>query len=162
MTESNKSVLFVCHCNICRSPIAEAVFLDLLQKRNVLDKWKVDSAGTCDCSVGGGPEERAVETLKKNGITNYQHTVREVTLSDFCEFDYIFGMDEDNIRHLKWLQERSGSDGAKAKVDFLGSYDPNGSNTIIADPVDLDGMEPFDRVFDQCLRYCTEFLEQNP
>ncbi|KAI1705701.1 low molecular weight phosphotyrosine protein phosphatase domain-containing protein [Ditylenchus destructor] len=161
MSEPNKSVLFVCHYNICRSPIAEAVFLDLLQKHNLLDEWKVDSAGPCDCSVGSGPEERAVETLKKNGITNYQHTAREVSLSDFREFDYIFGMDEDNVRHLKWLQERSGSAGARAKVDFLGSYDPNGCNTIIADPVDLEGMEPFDRVFKQCLRFCTAFLEQN-
>ncbi|KAI1703972.1 low molecular weight phosphotyrosine protein phosphatase domain-containing protein [Ditylenchus destructor] len=160
MSGAKKSVLFICLGNICRSPIAEAVFLDLLEKRNILDKWRVDSAATCDYHVGSGPESRAVSTLKKNGITTYQHVVREVTPADFGEFDFVFGMDENNIRDLKDVQKRAGNAGTKARVELLGDYDPEGVK-IIVDPYYLKGTEAFDRVYEQCVRCCTAFLDQN-
>ncbi|KAI1693126.1 low molecular weight phosphotyrosine protein phosphatase domain-containing protein [Ditylenchus destructor] len=85
------------HSNVCRSPMAEAVFLDLLEKRNLLDKWRVDSAAACNFHVGSVPDARTMSTLKNNGITSYQHVSRQVTPADFCEFDFVFGMDEKNI-----------------------------------------------------------------
>ena len=58
------SVLFVCWGNICRSPIAEAVFNKLINDRGIADRWTVDSAGTGEWNIGDLPDPRALETLR--------------------------------------------------------------------------------------------------
>ena len=59
------SVLFVCWGNICRSPIAEAVFNKVLNERGIADRWTVDSAGTGEWNIGDPPDPRALETLRQ-------------------------------------------------------------------------------------------------
>lgn len=70
-------VLFICLGNICRSPIAEAVFLDEIKKAGIEDKFTVDSAAIGSWHVGRNPDKRAQDTLKKHNIT-YEHKARQV------------------------------------------------------------------------------------
>ncbi|VDM79079.1 unnamed protein product [Strongylus vulgaris] len=87
-----------CKRNICRSPIAEAVFLDIIKKRGLSDQWYVESAAIIDYHSGKPPDPRAMKTLEKFGITDYKHKARVTTTADIRDFDYIFGMDNSNIR----------------------------------------------------------------
>jgi len=128
MTESKKSVLFICLGNICRSPIAEAVFVNALKQSAKADSWTVDSAAIGNWHVGKGPDSRAISVLSQHNITT-EHKARQVKKSDFLKYDYIFGMDHENIDDLKSIEPTE----TCAKIELLGSYDPNGE-LIIEDP----------------------------
>ncbi|CAI4227903.1 unnamed protein product [Auanema sp. JU1783] len=157
-SSSKKSVLFVCLGNICRSPIAEAVFLNLIEQQNKSEDWDVDSAAIIGYHTGKNPERRALATLKKFGVNNYAHKARVVRKEDFINFDYIFGMDDNNIRDLEEVQEAAGAK-AKAKLALLGEYDPQNVK-IVPDPYYEDGSAMFEQVYHQCLRCCETFLKQ--
>ncbi|CAI5449475.1 unnamed protein product [Caenorhabditis angaria] len=129
MSSEKKSALFVCLGNICRSPIAEAVFIDCLEKRGKRDEWIVDSSAVIGYHTGKGPDHRAMETLKKFGISTYQHKARVTSTGDFKTFDYIFGMDDDNISDLQEIQRLAGNE-SKAKLGLLGEFDPQGEREV--------------------------------
>ncbi|XP_076340790.1 low molecular weight phosphotyrosine protein phosphatase-like isoform X2 [Tachypleus tridentatus] len=153
--DKKKSVLFVCLGNICRSPIAEAVFAHIARQRGVLDQWIIDSAATGDWHVGCQPDKRARNCMKKYGI-EMNHKARLVHEDDFNNFDYVFGMDENNINDLKEIAPRS----YRAELELLGKYDPEGE-LIIQDPYYDRGDKGFERVYEQCIRCCNNFLDQN-
>jgi len=140
--------------NICRSPIAEAVFVQLLKESSQLDQWKIDSGAIGSWHIGKGPDYRAVSVLSKHGITT-PHKARQVKKSDFAEFDYIFGMDDDNMDDLRRLAPV----GSKAKIELLGSYDPQGQR-LIRDPYYDNGEEGFEECYQQCQRCLRHFLTQ--
>ncbi|KAL1426698.1 hypothetical protein MTO96_003298 [Rhipicephalus appendiculatus] len=152
-SESN-SVLFVCLGNICRSPIAEAVFKHVAKERGVLDDWTVDSAATGDWHVGCKPDKRALKCLKDHKI-DYTHSARQVTTEDFTRFKYIFGMDQDNISTLRELAPKKST----AQIELFGKYDPQGK-TIIRDPYYDDGSKGFEEAYEQCLRCSNAFLDE--
>ncbi|CAC5369770.1 low molecular weight phosphotyrosine protein phosphatase-like [Mytilus californianus] len=147
------SVLFICLGNICRSPIAEAVFLRLLKEKKQEQNWDVDSAAMGDWHLGLGPNERTVVTLKKFGITDYKHIVRQIKPQDFERFDYIFGMDHQNMSDLEGIKPKN----CHAKTVLLGEYDPQ-KELIIVDPYFGNDMKDFDKVYEQCCRCCEGFF----
>jgi len=149
--KANKSVLFVCLGNICRSPIAEAVFRHLVTQRGMSKNWIIDSAATSTWEIGNSPDARGQELMKSKGIP-MSHVARQITKDDYRKFDFIFGMDEDNLDNLK----RKKPSDAKAAVDFLGSFDPKGEK-IIHDPY-YGSIDDFVHVYEQCLRCCEAFL----
>ncbi|XP_015110325.1 low molecular weight phosphotyrosine protein phosphatase isoform X2 [Diachasma alloeum] len=142
--------------NICRSPIAEAVFADYISKNNLTDTWNVDSAALIGYHTGKSPDRRAMSTLRDKGITNYSHRARPITAGDFDKFDFIFGMDNNNIAELEGMQP----DGSKAKIELLGSYDPNGE-TIIRDPYYDSDSAGFVKAYEQCVRSVEAFLQEH-
>ncbi|XP_014647627.1 PREDICTED: low molecular weight phosphotyrosine protein phosphatase isoform X3 [Ceratotherium simum simum] len=75
-----KSVLFVCLGNICRSPIAEAVFRKLVTDQNVSDNWRIDSAATSTYEIGNPPDYRGQSCMKRHGIP-MSHIARQVPYS---------------------------------------------------------------------------------
>ncbi|XP_067840298.1 low molecular weight phosphotyrosine protein phosphatase isoform X1 [Heptranchias perlo] len=154
MADGQKSVLFVCLGNICRSPIAEATFRKLATDQGVVNKWMIDSAGVIDFNVGNSPDSRALSCLRQQG-TETTHKARQVTKDDFITFDYILCMDESNLRDLKRMAEKVKN--YKSKIQLLGSFDPQ-QKLIIHDPY-YGGEADFEEVYQQCLRCCTAFLE---
>ncbi|QBK25057.1 low molecular weight protein-tyrosine-phosphatase [Ureibacillus thermophilus] len=101
-----KRVLFVCLGNICRSPMAEAVFRDMLKKRGLEDKIEVDSAGTSSWHVGEPPHYGTVNKLKEYNISTEGIIARQLIKEDFDKFDYIVGMDESNVKNIRNLLQQ--------------------------------------------------------
>ncbi|XP_075226945.1 low molecular weight phosphotyrosine protein phosphatase 1-like [Lycorma delicatula] len=156
MTSGAKnSALFICLGNICRSPIAAAVFKHVAKEMGVADNWNVDSAAIGSWHVGNPADPRAQKTLKNHDI-DPKHSARQIKTSDFNQYDYIFGMDEENMKALK----RMAPSNSKAKLCLLGSFDPNGEK-IIRDPYYDNDDIGFEKCYEQCLRSCKGFLEQD-
>lgn len=78
----------VCLGNICRSPLAEAVLVGMVESRNLAPLIRVDSAGTAGYHVGSEPDERTIETCRKHGVP-INSRCRQLKKKDFDEFDYI-------------------------------------------------------------------------
>lgn len=149
-----KSVLFICLGNICRSPIAEALFRHYVKEKGLESEWHIDGAGIGSWFVGNPPDGNAMKVLKEHGITT-DHKVRQITKQDFTKFDVIFGMDEDNMSDLNDRKPPNST----ASLEKLGTYDPEGE-LIIEDPYYGD-YKDFVKVYEQCTRCCKAFLEKN-
>ncbi len=99
---SQVSVLFVCLGNICRSPLAEALFLKHINDLQVSELFNVDSCGTGNWHAGELADIRTRNNASVNGI-NMTHRARQITLNDFDNFHHIFVMDENNLRDVKQI-----------------------------------------------------------
>ena len=100
-------ILFICHGNICRSTMAESVMTYLVEKEGLADKFYINSAATSREEIGNGVHHGTVAKLKKEGIPLIPHRAVQMTLNDYEEYDYLIGMDTENIRNM---QRISGGD----------------------------------------------------
>lgn len=94
------NVLFVCLGNICRSPTAEGVFRDLVEREGLSDKIHTDSAGTHAYHIGEPPDGRAQAEAKRRGIDISGLRGRQARAADFKDFDYVLAMDRSNHQNL--------------------------------------------------------------
>lgn len=147
------SVLFVCLGNICRSPLAEGVFRDLVDRARLSDGFRIDSAGTGSWHVGSPPDARSVQVAAQHGLT-LDCSARRVTPADFREFDHIVAMDRSNLRDLKRMAAEQGS---HSRVVLLREFDPRGGGDV-PDPY-YGGANGFERVFRMIDRSCRALLE---
>lgn len=132
-------VLFVCLGNICRSPMAEAVFSHLAQEAGF--ECEVDSAGTGSWHVGDPADPRTLATLRTHGVP-YHGRGRQVRREDFMEFDHVIAMDQANHRDLL----RMAPPGTESKVSLLLEWDPKAPRTDVPDPY-YGGPEGFEEVY---------------
>lgn len=95
-----KKILFVCLGNICRSPMAEFVFKDLVKKNGMEDEFIIDSAATSYEEIGNGIHIGTRKQLDKERIEYDNHMARRVTVEDYQNFDYILGMESRNVRDI--------------------------------------------------------------
>ena len=102
------SVLFVCLGNICRSPAAEAIFINLLEKKGLTNDFIVDSAGTGSWHIGKKADSRMRIAAERRDIKILSRA-RQITSKDFEEFNYILAMDDSNFRNIQDLKNRSSS-----------------------------------------------------
>lgn len=104
-------ILFVCHGNICRSPMAEFVFRDMLEKRGITGV-EVASAATSTEEIGNGVHYGTAAILRRLGIDYSDKKARQMTRSDFGKYDLLVGMDSANIRNIKRIAGQTDSYGA--------------------------------------------------
>jgi len=146
-------VLFVCLGNICRSPLAEGIFRDLVRKAGLEDRFHIDSAGTSGYHDGDAPDTRTVETARRRGVV-VDSIARKVTRKDLKRFDYILAMDRDNLTSLRMLDP-----GNSVKVRLIRSFDPESwAEAGVPDPY-YGGSAGFDEVHDLVERACIGLLD---
>jgi len=100
-------VLFICLGNICRSPLAEAIFNHKVRERGLEHKFKSDSCGTSDYHIGELPDERTISCAKKFGI-QINHRGRQLNKLDFKTFDYLLVMDGSNMAKVREYMDTCG------------------------------------------------------
>ncbi len=151
-------VLFVCLGNICRSPMAEAVFTHLVRQAKLQDRIEADSAGTGDYHAGSAAHPGTLGILEEKGIP-YDGRARVLNKRDLEDFDFIVTMDDQNERNVRRLAEPSTQH--RAEIKPLLSYAPEDSpvhqNWIreVPDPYFEGG---FDMVFDLVSEGCRGLL----
>jgi len=146
-------VLFVCLGNICRSPLAEAVFRHLVEARGWAGRFDIDSAGTSGWHRGSPPDPRSTETARRRGITLAGGS-RKVTAADLRSFDYVIAMDAENRAALDELHAQSGG---TAQVRRLREFEQNAASLDVPDPY-YGGPRGFDDVHDIVERGCAGLL----
>ncbi len=95
-----KKVLFVCHGNICRSPMAQYVFQDMVNKAGLKDQFQIASCAASREEIGNPVYPPARRELNSHGIACDGHCARQITQADVDSFDHIFYMDSYNQRRL--------------------------------------------------------------
>lgn len=98
-----KKILFVCHGNICRSPMAEYVMRDLVEKEELSHLFFIDSAATSMEEIGNPVHPGTRRKLYEMGIACGDHRARQITHADLAAFDYLLGMDRANIKNMRRL-----------------------------------------------------------
>lgn len=116
------SVLFVCLGNICRSPMAEAIFRTMVEEAGLAHDFEIDSAGTHTYHVGEPPHPGTQAALRMRGIGTEGMISRELEVYDVRHFDYLVAMDGDNRRHIEALYRQFG--GVGQVVSLLAYADP--------------------------------------
>ncbi|MGI4788671.1 MAG: low molecular weight protein-tyrosine-phosphatase [Janthinobacterium lividum] len=120
-------VLFVCLGNICRSPMAEAVFAHKVLAAGLAKKIEADSAGTSDWHVGQPPHSGTRSLLKRRQI-DYTHHARVIVQNDLDTFDYILTMDDQNLADVKSIGK------GRAIVRPFLEYAPQNAVREVPDP----------------------------
>ena len=93
-------ILFVCHGNICRSPMAEFVMKDLVNKKGMADQFEIASAATSTEEIGNPVYPPAKRKLKEHGIPCEGKTARQMTKADYTYYNYIIAMDRFNLKNM--------------------------------------------------------------
>lgn len=129
--------------NICRSPTAQGVFETLVQRENLAQRIKIDSAGTHAYHVGEPPDPRATEAAKRRGVDLTTQRARKVKPEDFLEFDYVLAMDSSNYEALREICHPDYEDRLRLFLDFA----PHLGVEDVPDPY-YGGPQGFERVLD--------------
>jgi len=154
MIDLKYRILFVCMGNICRSPTAEAIFYRRLADRELLQKVKIDSAGTHNFHLDAPPDERSQMHALKRGYDMSHLRARQVVHSDFEEFDLLLTMDWDN-RAL--LEERCPAQHLH-KVRGLAEFLQTSQASVIPDPY-YGGDQGFEHVLDLIEEACEGLMK---
>ena len=143
-------ILMVCLGNICRSPLAEGIFRELITARGLDGRYQVDSAGTGGWHVGNSPHMGSQNIALAHGIDISSQRSRKVTPVELANWDWIIAMDASNRRNLIAM-------GAPAeRTRLLLSFIPPGYERDVPDPYYEGG---FDRVFDLVQDGCQHLLD---
>jgi protein-tyrosine phosphatase len=145
-------VLFICMGNICRSPMAEAVFRHMAQEAGLADRLEIDSAGTGGWHAGESPHRGTLAVLRRHGIDAKGQRARQLTSDDFDQFDYIVAMDRENLEDMARFHPE-----ARAHACLLLDYAPESAAREVPDPY-YDGR--FDEVYGLVSAGCLGLLAQ--
>ena len=142
-------ILFVCHGNICRSPMAEFVMKDLVAKAGLSDQFEIASAATSTEEIGNPVYPPARRKLSEHGIDCSGKRARQLLNSDYEKYDLLIGMDHANLRSMYQICGGDFADKMHLLMDFTNRPGE------VADPWYTGN---FDETYDDLTRGCTAFL----
>lgn len=145
-----KRILFVCHGNICRSPMAEYIMKHLVKEAGLEDQFEIASAATSTEEIGNPVYPPARRKLAEHGIACTSHAAHQLTRREYEYYDLLIGMDEWNIRNMNRM---CGGD-PDGKIHKLLDYTSRPGD--VADPWYTDN---FEATWRDCLEGCTELLK---
>ena len=145
-----KKLLFVCHGNICRSPMAEFVMKDLVKKAGLESQFRIESAATSREEIGSPVYPPARRKLAEHGISCEGHAARQLTNQDYEEYDLLIGMDQANLRSMYRICGGDFSD----KMSLLMEHTDHPGD--VADPWYTGDFEPLGRMCWPGARDCLE------
>ncbi|SAL03336.1 protein tyrosine phosphatase [Caballeronia fortuita] len=148
------AVCFVCLGNICRSPSAEAVLRELVERAKLAERIIIDSAGTGDWHIGEAPDERAQKAAKKRGYDLSMLRGRQIAADDFARFDLLIVMDDANWTALTEVCPPE----HRSKIRLLMEFATRDDSRVVVDPY-FGGDEGFEKVLDQCEDACAGLLK---
>ncbi len=147
-------ILFICHGNICRSPMAEFILKDMVEKQGRADEFYIESAATSTeeiwRGVGNPVYPPARDILASHGISCEGKRARQVQYEDYDKFDLLIAMDSNNIRNLRKLIPED----TKGKVHLMMEY--AGQKRDVADPWYTGN---FQKTWDDIYLACGKLLE---
>lgn len=150
------SVLFVCLGNICRSPLAEGVFLHLVEAAGLGERFEIDSAGTGAWHVGELPDARATLVASQHGV-ELGSRARQITEEDLQHFDWVIAMDRENLRNIERMASATESD---AEIHLLREFDSvQDGGDEVPDPY-YGGASGFENVYEMVHRSCEVLLDR--
>ncbi|MCH7409948.1 low molecular weight phosphotyrosine protein phosphatase [Belliella sp. DSM 111904] len=152
-------VLFVCLGNICRSPLAEAIFEHKVKSQDLTRIFKSDSCGTSDYHIGELPDERTIKCARQKGI-EINHRGRQINRVDIREFNYILAMDKSNKVNIEKLINRNGLN--HNQLHLIREFQSVSDSIEVPDPY-YGGMQAFEEVYeilDDSIDHFLEFLKQ--
>tara|TARA_B100001029_G_C14987755_1_gene410063 strand:- start:553 stop:1044 length:492 start_codon:yes stop_codon:yes gene_type:complete len=153
LAEKSLKILIVCLGNICRSPTAHGVLSKMIISKNLEGAIEIDSAGTGSWHLGQNPDFRSTRAASSRGYDISKLTARQITDTDFSEFDYLLAMDKSNLSDLnKLCPERY-----KHKLELFLRFGSTGELSV-PDPY-YDESSGFEVVFDLIEDACEKFLE---
>ncbi|MBN2527026.1 MAG: low molecular weight phosphotyrosine protein phosphatase [Deltaproteobacteria bacterium] len=153
--KTKTNVMFVCMGNICRSPLAHAVFEDMVQKASLEDAFKIESSGTIGYHVGELPDARMRETARRHGVKMI-HRARQLKKKDLDDYDMILAMDKENLSNIRKLAT---SEAHLQKIQLFRNFDPNATGGAeVPDPY-YGGDDGFEHVFQIVQRTCEQLLK---
>lgn len=149
-------ILFVCHGNICRSPMAEFVMRELVQQRGLSDSISVASAATSTEEIGNPVHPGTRKVLGAHGISTAGKCAVQLTAADVDAYDIFIGMDSQNIRNMHRILGKAGTDKIFTLLSFCGS------NRDIDDPwYTGDFQKTYRDVTDGCRALLTYLVNQS-
>lgn len=146
-------ILFICLGNICRSPMAEAVMRDLVKKEGLEEVISIDSAGTGNWHVGKPPHEGTRRILDRYNISYKGQKARQVTADDLSQYDYLIGMDSENVGNIRRLAGYKKVGSIQRLLDYL-------EDSPIADVPDPYYTGNFDEVYEMVSKSCVNLLNE--
>lgn len=149
-------VLFVCHGNICRSPMAEYYFKDLVKKAGLEHRYEIASAATSTEEIGNPVYPPARQKLAEHGISCKGHAARQMTRQDYEYYDYIVAMDHNNLRNMS----RFVGEDPEQKVSLLMEHVSETHRRYGDDVADPWYTGNFEASYRDVVDGCTALLEQ--
>ena len=146
-----KKILFVCHGNICRSPMAEFVMKDMVRKAGLEKEIFVDSKACRRDELGSDTYYGTKDKLREEGIPFQPRQARQITSADYEQYDYIIGMDGENMRDLARLTQGDSQGKTYRLLEFAGE------SRDVADPWYTDD---FDATYRDVTKGCAALLKK--